>query len=88
MKFKANIANASLSANEIKIAKTALYTYKFPVMSAVFTANGELLNSLNTNTLIAVSEIQSKPGNSVKDPMTLNYLRFLHEAIDKNQNMK
>ena len=84
MIFKAYIANKSLSENEIKLAKTALYAYKFPVTSAVFNMNGELLNTLNTNSLLAESQKQAKSENFVPKPYTLNYLKFLNDAIEKN----
>ena len=94
MNFEAYVANSSLSDSDITKAKKALKAYKFPVMSAVFNYNGELLNSLNANDLLEETQKEteklmamktfSNNGFSSIDPMSSIYLRFLNEAISKH----
>jgi hypothetical protein len=65
-------------------------------MSAVFDSNGKLLNSLNANDLLEQTQKETEKQMAMKtftnngfsslDPMSSIYLRFLNEAISK-QNL-
>ena len=47
--------NASLSLDDVQRCKSALNAYTFPVQSMVLSINGTILNKLNANDLIDLS---------------------------------
>lgn len=74
-------------------AKISLDTYKFPVHSMILDTEGNVLAKLNANDLLdsgnnpgAIFSLAAK--KETEDPLSENYLKFLHKGLIAGSKQK